>query len=65
MYPGIELRLLRYVVAIAEELNFSRAAERLHVSQPSLSKQIRALEEELGAKLFERTKRQVRLMLSG
>ncbi len=65
MYPGVELRLLRYVVAIAEYLHFSRAAEKLHVSQPSLSKQIRALEEELGVKLFERTKRQVRLMLSG
>jgi len=46
MYPGVELRLLRYVVAIAEELHFSLAAEKLHVAQPALSKQIRDLEEE-------------------
>ena len=61
MYPGIELRLLRYVVAVAEELSFSRAAGRLHVSQPSLSKQIRELEESLGTEIFLRTKRHVSL----
>jgi LysR family hca operon transcriptional activator len=61
VYPGVELRLYRYVVVLAEELNFTRAAARLHVAQPSLSKQIRELESYLGAQLFERTKRDVRL----
>src|SRR5579864_9166873 len=65
MYPGVELRLLRYVVAVAEELHFSRAAAKLHLAQPSLSKQIRELEEELGTELFERTKREVRLSDAG
>src|SRR5229473_6523530 len=65
MYPGVELRLYRYVAVLADELNFTRAALRLHVAQPSLSKQIRDLEEYLGAKLFERTKRDVRLTAAG
>ena len=65
MYPGVELRLLRYVVAVAEELHFSRAAKKLHVTQPSLSKQIIELEEQLGIELFERTKREVRLRDAG
>lgn len=65
MYPGVELRLLRYVVAVAEELHFSRAAEKLHVAQPSLSKQIRDLEDEIGIRLFERTKRDVQLTRAG
>jgi LysR family hca operon transcriptional activator len=65
MYPGVELRLYRYVSVLAEELNFTRAAFRLHVAQPSLSKQIRELEDHLGAALFERTKREVRLTLAG
>jgi DNA-binding transcriptional LysR family regulator len=57
----VNLRDLRYFVAVAEELSFTHAAERLHLSQPALSKQIRVLESSLRAPLFNRDRRQVRL----
>jgi len=65
VYPGVELRLYRYVAAIAEELNFTRAATKLHVAQSALSRQIRQLEDDLGTKLFERDHRGVRLTSAG
>lgn len=62
---GMDLRILRYFLAVAEEGNITRASERLHVSQPALSTQLAALEDELGQKLFERGARGIELTEKG
>src|SRR5271156_4689887 len=64
-YGPVELRHVRYFIAVAEYLNFTKAAQQLHIAQPPLSRQIRQLEEDLGVTLFSRNKRSVALTTAG
>ena len=59
MFPNLEIRHLHAVIVLAEELNFTRAADRLHITQPALSKQITDLEAEHRFHLFTRNKRRI------
>src|SRR4029077_7532894 len=63
--PDLDMRKLRYFVAVAEELNFGRAAERLHIAQPVLARQIRSFESDLGVQLFARDSRGTQLTAAG
>jgi DNA-binding transcriptional LysR family regulator len=60
-FPGVDVRRVRYFIAVAEEMNFGRAARRLNVAQPALSRQIAQLEIALAAQLFDRARSQIRL----
>jgi DNA-binding transcriptional LysR family regulator len=61
----MELRHLRYFVAVGEALNFTRASEKLHLTQPSLTRQVKDLEDEIGVRLLDRTKQHVNLTVEG
>src|SRR5437762_3442905 len=63
--PGMELRQLRYFVAVAEEANISRAAQKIFLTQPALSRQIKALEDEIGQCVLEREAHSIRLTPAG
>ena len=61
----MEIRILKYFLTVAREQNITRAAEALHITQPTLSRQISALEEELGTRLFERSNKKITLTQEG
>ena len=65
MYPGIELRTMRYIVAVGSELHFTRAAERVDLAQPLPQQADRNVEEELGVELFKRTRKKVEVTEPG
>src|SRR6201996_2012480 len=64
-HSGMEIRQLRYLVALSQELSFTNAAARANVAQPALSRQIRRLEDELGTALVDRTSRRVQMTAAG